>query len=64
LSGLAPGRYVRFLDYATDRVFLQRIGGRYRFIHDLLRDHLARLELGAKTRGVVPPATQHAPATT
>jgi TIR domain len=64
LSGLAPGRYVRFLDYATDRVFLQRIGGRYRFIHDLLRDHLARMELGAKTRGVVPPATQHAPATT
>ncbi len=40
-GGLAPWRYARFLDYATDRLFLQRVGGRYRFIHDLLRDHLA-----------------------
>lgn len=43
--GLIPWRYSRFLDYATERMFLQRIGGRYRFIHDLLRDHFAASEL-------------------
>ena len=39
--GVAPWRYARFLDYATERMLLQRIGGRYRFIHNLLRDHFA-----------------------
>ena len=40
-SGMAPLRYVRFLDFATERMLLQRIGGRYRFLHVLLRDHFA-----------------------
>lgn len=40
--GVIPWHYARFLDYATERMFLQRVGGRYRFIHDLLRDRLAR----------------------
>ncbi|NET79731.1 NACHT domain-containing protein [Okeania sp. SIO1F9] len=38
-----PWNYARFLDYSTDRLFLQRVGGRYRFIHDLLRQHFANL---------------------
>jgi hypothetical protein len=42
--GLAPWNYTRFLDYATERMLLQRVGGRYRFMHDLLRDHFAALE--------------------
>jgi hypothetical protein len=42
-SGFVPWRYPRFLDHATERMFLQRVGGRYRFIHVLLRDHLARM---------------------
>jgi hypothetical protein len=41
---LAPLRYARFLNYAPERMFLQRIGGRYRFIHDLLRDHVAAMQ--------------------
>jgi ParB-like chromosome segregation protein Spo0J len=41
-QGFAPWHYARFLDYATERMFLQRIGGRYRFIHNLLRDHFGR----------------------
>ena len=41
--GVAPLRYVRFLNHATDRMLLQRIGGRYRFIHDLLREHFAAM---------------------
>ncbi|MEL7039621.1 MAG: NACHT domain-containing protein [Cyanobacteria bacterium J06592_8] len=36
-----PWNYAKFLDYATDRLFLQRVGGGYRFIHDLLRQHFA-----------------------
>jgi hypothetical protein len=42
--GLAPWQYARFLNYATERMLLQRIGGRYRFMHDLLRDRLAGME--------------------
>jgi len=36
-----PWNYARFLNYATDRLFLQRVGGGYRFMHDLLRQHFA-----------------------
>ena len=39
-SGAVPLRYARFLNFATERRLLQRVGGRYRFIHVLLRDHL------------------------
>ena len=42
--GMAPWRYVRFLNYATDQLLLQRVGGRYRFLHVLLRDHFAGIE--------------------
>ena len=41
-NGYAPWNYARFLDYATERLLMQRVGGRYRFIHDLLRQHLAK----------------------
>lgn len=37
-----PWDYARFLNYATERLLLQRVGGRYRFIHDLLRQSLAQ----------------------
>jgi hypothetical protein len=40
-NGYAPWNYAKFLDYCTDRLFLQRVGGGYRFMHDLLRQHFA-----------------------
>ncbi len=40
--GYAPWNYVRFLNYATNRLFLQRVGGGYRFIHRLLQEHFAK----------------------
>jgi predicted NACHT family NTPase len=43
-SGYIPWNYARFLDYCTERLFLQRVGGRYRFIHKLLQDHFAEME--------------------
>jgi hypothetical protein len=38
-----PWQYVRFLDYAADRVLLRRVGGGYSFIHPLLMDYFASL---------------------
>ncbi|QIR41709.1 NACHT domain-containing NTPase (plasmid) [Tolypothrix sp. PCC 7910] len=43
-NGYIPWNYARFLNYCTERLFLQRVGGRYRFIHKLLQDHLAQME--------------------
>ncbi|WP_392477081.1 NACHT domain-containing protein [Nostoc sp. C110] len=43
-NGYIPWNYARFLDYCTERLFLQRVGGRYRFIHRLLQDHFAKME--------------------
>jgi hypothetical protein len=42
--GAIPLDYVRFLDYATKRMLLQRVGGRYRFIHELLQKHFAEMD--------------------
>lgn len=38
-----PWNYARFLDYCTDRLLLQRVGGRYRFMHKLLQEHFAAM---------------------
>jgi hypothetical protein len=43
LHGDIPWNYAKFLNYSSERLFLQRIGGRYRFIHDLLREHFAQM---------------------
>lgn len=40
---LIVGNYSRFLNYATERVILQRVGKRYRFVHELLQEHLAQM---------------------
>jgi hypothetical protein len=42
-SGFAPWNYARFLNHATERLFLQKVGGRYLFIHRLLLEYLADL---------------------
>ncbi|MGB3492781.1 MAG: NACHT domain-containing protein [Elainellaceae cyanobacterium] len=40
-SGHAPWNYARFLDHAVQHGFMQRVGGRYRFMHDRLRKQFA-----------------------
>ncbi|MEO1068413.1 MAG: NACHT domain-containing protein, partial [Cyanobacteria bacterium J06638_6] len=42
--GATPWNYTRFLDYATDRLFLQKVGGGYIFIHRMLLEHFAEME--------------------
>ena len=44
-SGYAPPRYNLLLDYCAERLLLQRIGGRYRFMHKLLQDYFAAMDL-------------------
>jgi hypothetical protein len=39
--GYSPWNYARFLNHAAKHRFIQRVGGRYRFMHDLLRKHFA-----------------------
>jgi hypothetical protein len=38
-----PWNYAKFLDYASERKLIQRVGGRYRFIHRLLLTHFAAM---------------------
>jgi hypothetical protein len=39
-----PPNYVSFLNYATERIFLRRVGGGYIFIHRLVQEHFAEHE--------------------
>ncbi len=43
-NNYTPWNYARFLDYCTEQLLLQRVGGGYRFIHRLLQEHLMNLE--------------------
>lgn len=44
LEGNIPLNLCRFLDYGVDRIFLHRVGGGYRFIHNLLQTHFIALK--------------------
>jgi hypothetical protein len=39
-----PWNYARFLDHCCDRIFLQKVGGGYIFIHRLLMEHFAAMQ--------------------
>jgi hypothetical protein len=43
-QGAMPLRYVDFLEYATECIFLRRVGGGYMFVHRLVQEHFARHE--------------------
>ena len=45
LNCYIPWNYAKFLDHAAKHRFIQRVGGRYRFMHDLLRKHFAQMPL-------------------
>ncbi|MDJ0600671.1 MAG: hypothetical protein QNJ37_17730 [Crocosphaera sp.] len=38
-----PWNYASFLDYASDRIFLRKVGGSYIFVHRMLQEHFARM---------------------
>jgi hypothetical protein len=43
LQGYTPWNYARFLDYATERVFIRKVGGGYIFIHRILQEHFSQM---------------------
>ena len=40
-----PWNYARFLDYASKRLLMKRVGGGYVFYHRMLMEHFANMEL-------------------
>jgi hypothetical protein len=48
-NGFLPLRLVPFLDYCVDRIFLRRVGGGYIFVHRLLMEHFASLNMESST---------------
>jgi tetratricopeptide (TPR) repeat protein len=55
--------YTHFLEYATERIFLQKVGGGYIFVHRLLLEHFAALyqpsQLSSNTRLNLPIARKY-----
>jgi DNA-binding XRE family transcriptional regulator/GTPase SAR1 family protein len=49
-----PWQYVRFLDYATERILLRKVGGGYMFAHRMLLDYFAALS----SREETPPSAE------
>ena len=45
LERYAPLRYGQMLNYCVERHILQRLGGRYRFVHRLLQKHFSDMSL-------------------
>lgn len=45
LTQCIPWNYAHFLNYAVDRILLQKVGGGYIFIHRLLMEHFAAMQL-------------------
>lgn len=44
-KGYIPWNYARFLNYASERIFLRKTGGSYVFIHRMLLEHFAQMKL-------------------
>lgn len=38
-----PWNYSQFLNYASERFLLQKIGDNYRFVHEILQEHIAKM---------------------
>jgi len=49
-NGYSPWNYARFLGYATDCLFLQKVGGGYIFVHRMLLEHFAAMPLEQEKR--------------
>jgi DNA polymerase III delta prime subunit len=45
-NDILPWKLVPFLDYATERIFLRKVGGGYVFVHRMLMEYFASLEPG------------------
>jgi len=41
INGSIPWNYVKFLDYAAERILLRKVGGGYTFLHRMLLEYFA-----------------------
>jgi len=48
-AGCMPWQYASFLDYASERILLRKVGGGYIFMHRLLLDYFASLDRAEPT---------------
>lgn len=46
-SGYTPWNYARFLDDAADHLFLQKVGGGYIFVHRMLLEYFAAMDMAS-----------------
>ena len=46
-QGRIPWNYARFLDYATERLLMKKVGGGYVFYHRMLMEHFAQRHAGS-----------------
>jgi hypothetical protein len=54
-TGSTPWKYVRFLDYAAERILLRKVGGGYTFIHRMLLEYFAARYIDPSAAGRGPP---------
>lgn len=47
-KGRIPWNYARFLDYASDRLLMKKVGGGYIFYHRMLMEHFARRDRASR----------------
>ncbi|MFM7578085.1 MAG: hypothetical protein ACKO5Q_14245, partial [Microcystaceae cyanobacterium] len=43
-KGGIPWNYAKFLDFASDRLLMKKVGGGYLFFHRMLLEHFARMK--------------------
>jgi hypothetical protein len=61
-NGSTPRNYVRFLDHASDRILLRKVGGGYVFLHRMLMEYFAARYVepsAAGTSRLNPPAIEY-----
>ncbi|MEH1819157.1 MAG: NACHT domain-containing protein [Nostoc sp.] len=54
-KGYMPWNYASFLDYASERIFLRKVGGSYIFIHRILQEYFAFRETALQSSGFYAP---------
>ena len=45
IKGYTPFNFVKFLDHCAKLIFLKKVGGGYMFIHRMLLEHFAKMEI-------------------
>ena len=45
IKGYTPFNFIKFLDHCAKLIFLKKVGGGYIFIHRMLLEHFAKMEI-------------------